>query len=198
MATMRPIEDPRRMNNLDQWEEMAMWQLRSIRWAMVLLLGLQTAELRAGGPFERTVSNEVLGLQWAAPGDTVRFRVTMSGGAPGALVTIYEQLGSSLSFHDRPSPLEPDFERYCIISALPVENLPGADASAPAENRVACSVMTDALGVATLTLEARVNRETLAPTSDATTRDVAAIEDASAAGVEAAAAAQIGLLVAPR
>jgi hypothetical protein len=165
---------------------------------MVLLLVLQTTELRAGGPFERTVSNEVVGLQWAGPGDTVRFRVTMSGGAPGTLVTIYEQLGSSLSFSDHPSPLEPDFERYCIISALPVENLPGADISAPAENRVACSVMTDALGVATLTLEARVNRETLTRTSDATTRDVVAIEDASTAGVEATAAAQVGLLVAPR
>jgi hypothetical protein len=80
MATMRPIEDPRRMNDLDQREGLAMWQLRSVRWALVLLLGLQTAELRAGGPFERTVSNEVIGLQWAAPGDTVRFRVTMSGG----------------------------------------------------------------------------------------------------------------------
>ena len=102
MATMRPIEDPRRMNDLDQREELGMWQLRSVRWAVVLLLGLQTAELRAGGPFERTVSNEVLGLQWAAPGDTVSFRVTMSGGTPGALVTIYEQLGSSLSFHEPP------------------------------------------------------------------------------------------------
>lgn len=171
-----------------------MRQLRSVRWAMVLLLSLQAAELRAGEPLVRTVSNEVLGLQWAAPGDTVRFRVTMSGGPAGALVTIYEQLGSSLSFSDSPSPLEPEFERYCIISALPVENLPGADTGAPAENRVACSVMTDALGVATLTLEARVNREPLTPTSDATTRDVAAIEDVSTAGVEAAAAAQVGLL----
>ena len=175
-----------------------MWQLRSIRWAMVLLLGLQSAELRAGEPFERAVSNEVVGLQWAAPGDTVRFRVTMSGGTPGSLVTIYEQLGSSLSFTNNSSPLEPDFERYCIISALPVENLPGADAGAPAENRVACSVITDAVGVATLTLEVRVNRETVVPTSDATTRDVAAIEDTSTTGVEAAAAAQIGLVVAPR
>ena len=127
-------------------EERVMWQLRSIRWVMVLLLGLQSAELRAGEPFD-AVSNEVVGLQWAAPGDTVRFRVTMSGGTPGALVTIYEQQGSSLSFTNNSSPLEPDFERYCIISALPVENLPGADAGAPAENRVACSVMTDAVGV---------------------------------------------------
>ena len=43
-----------------------------------------------------------------------------------------------------------------------------------------------------------MNRETVAPTSDATTRDVAAIEDTSTTGVEAAAAAQIGLVVAPR
>jgi hypothetical protein len=172
-----------------------MWKSR---WVLVLLLSLQAVELRAGEPFERTVSNEVLGLEWAARGDTVRFRVTMRGGPPGALVTIYEQLGSSLSFSDSPSPLEPEFERYCIISALPIENLPGADAGAPAENRVACSVMTDALGVATLTLEARVTRETLIPTSDATTRDVAVIEEGSAAGVGAAAAAQIGLLAAPR
>jgi hypothetical protein len=179
-------------------EGQVMWQFRSIRWVMVLLLGLQAVELRAGQPFERTVSTEVLGIPWAAPGDTVRFRVTMSGGTPGALVTIYEQLGSSLSFTGRPSPVEPDFERYCIISALPVGNLPGADAGAPAENRVACSVMTDELGVATLTLEAQVNREALTPTSDATTRDVAAIEDGSTEGVEAVAAAQIGLLVAPR
>src|SRR6185436_678091 len=127
---MATIETPCRVNDLDQREGLTMWQLRSVRWTMVLLLGFQTAELRAGGPFERTVSNEVLGLQWAAPGDTVRFRVTMSGGTPGALVTIYEQLGSSLSFNDRPSALEPDFEQYCIISALPVENLPGADTGA--------------------------------------------------------------------
>src|SRR4029453_18998473 len=166
-------------------EGQVMWQFRSIRWVMVLLLGLQTVELRDGQPFERTVWTEGLGIPWAAPGDTVRFRVTMSGGTPGALVTIYEQLGSRLSFPGSPWPVEPDFERFCIISALPVENLPGADAGARAENRVACSVMTDELGVATLTLEAQVNREVLTPTSDATTRDVAAIEDDSTEGVEA-------------
>ena len=58
--------------------------------------------------------------------------------------------------------------------------------------------MTLTKGVTTLTLEVRVNRETVAPTSDATTRNVAAIEDTSTTGVEAAAAAQIGLVVAPR
>src|SRR5262245_4630864 len=171
---------------------------RRILWIVVPLLVLEAAGLRAGPPSGRTVSNEVVGTEWAAPGDTVGFRVTVRGGAPDASLTIYEQLGSSLTFVRNPATIEPTFEQYCIISALPVRNLPGADPSAPAENRIACSVMTDGSGAATLTLDARVSRHVLAPTRDATTRDVAAVEDLSTDGVESAAAAQIGLVAAPR
>src|SRR5262249_4847590 len=160
-------------------------------WVVVPLLVLANAGLRDGQPSGWTVSNEVVGIGRAAPGDTVGFRVTVRGGAPSTSVTVYEQLGSRLTFVRGPSIVEPTFEQDCIISALPVRNLPGADPSAPAENRVACSIMTDGSGAATLTLDARVNRHVLAPTRDATTRDVAAVEDVSTDGVEAAAAAQV-------
>jgi hypothetical protein len=105
----------------------AMWRFRSVLWVMVLLLELRGVELRADEPFRRTLSNEVIGTEWAAPGDTVGFRVTSGGGVPGTLVTIYEQLGSNLSFVGSPPTTNPHFDRYCVISALPVKDLPGAD-----------------------------------------------------------------------
>ena len=175
-----------------------MCRFRSVLWVIVLLLELRGVELRADEPFRRTLSNEVIGTEWAAPGDTVGFRVTIGGGVPGMLVTIYEQLGSNLSFMGSPPTTHPHFDRYCVISALPVKNLPGADPGAPAENRIACSVMTDDAGMATLALDVQVNRDVLGPTSEATTRDVAAIEDLSTDGIGAVALAQVKLFVTPR
>jgi hypothetical protein len=153
-----------------------MWRFQSVLWVMAMLLELPGAALRADEPFRRTLSNEVIGTEWAAPGDTVGFRVTIGGGIPGTVVTVYEQLGSNLSFVGNSPTPPPSFERYCVISAMPVENLPGADPAAPAENRVACSVMTDDAGVATLTLDAQVKRQALGPTRDATTRAVASVQ----------------------
>ena len=73
-----------------------MGRFRRILWLGVALLVLGTGELRAGRSSPRSVSTEVVGSERAEPGETVAFRVTVSGGAPRASVTIYEQLGSSL------------------------------------------------------------------------------------------------------
>jgi hypothetical protein len=175
-----------------------MWRFLRILCVMAVLLGLPGVGLRADEAVHRTLSNEVIGTEWAAPGDTVGFRVTIDGGIPGTVVTVYEQIGSNLSFAGISPTTPPDFERYCVISALPAENLPGADPAAPAENRVACSVMTDDAGVATLTLSARVNRQALGPPGDATTRGVAAVRGLSTDAGATAASAQIQLLAVPR
>jgi hypothetical protein len=58
--------------------------------------------------------------------------------------------------------------------------------------------MTDDAGMATLALDVQVNRDVLGPTSNATTRDVAVIEDLSTNGIEALALAQVKLFVVPR
>jgi len=132
-----------------------------------------------------TVATEVIGPDQTTPGGAVTFRIDVRGATPGVTVTVYEQLGSNLSYvgdrHD------------CVISALPVENLPGADPGAPGENRMACMLVTDSQGSASLTLEARVSPRP-APGPDATRRSVAAMEDAATVGVGPVASAEIRLI----
>jgi hypothetical protein len=132
-----------------------------------------------------SLATEVIGSDETPPGGTVMFRIDVRGATPGTTVTVYEQLGSNLSYvGDR---------RDCIISALPVANLPGADPAAPGDNRMACMLLTDDQGYASLVLETRVSPRPL-PGPDATTRSVVALEDAATIGVGPVASAGIKLV----
>jgi hypothetical protein len=136
--------------------------------------------------FRGSLGTEVVGPDQARPGGTATFLIAVRGADPRATVTIYEQLGSNLSYvGDR---------RDCVISALPVVNLPGADPGAPGENRMACMLLTDDQGYASLILETRVSTRPTRPGPDSTTRSVVAIEDAATVGVGPVAFAEIKLI----
>ncbi len=169
------------------------WRCAGVLWVVALLSPLPSLHGEAEDTGPGRLTNEVIGASRAAPGETVRFRVTVSGGRPGVVVTIYEQLGSNLSLDVRPRP-RLDFSPPCIISALPVANLPGADSGAPAGNRVACPVVTDEQGGASLILEVQVVSSLVSPASEATTRSVAALIEGVRGRVGAAASAQIDLI----
>jgi hypothetical protein len=168
-----------------------MWALVRILWIIVLLLPWLRLEVHAEEGTAATLTNEVIGAARAEPGQTIRFRVRISGGVPGGAMTIYAQLGSNLFFVESLA-----FKETCLISPLPVENLPKADPKAPAENRLVCSVVPDPRGDASLILEVR--SRLVGPTSYATARNVVAIADPSTYGIGATAAAQVELNDEPR
>jgi hypothetical protein len=169
------------------------WRFGRVLWVVALLAPWPTLNGEAQEAVRERLSNEVIGASRAAPGETVRFRVTVSGGRPGAAVMIYEQLGSNLSPDVRPRP-RLDFTPPCVISALPVANLPGADPGAPAGNRVVCPVLTDEQGRTSLILEVQVVSPLVAPASEASTRSVAAIIEPLTGRVGQTASAQIELI----
>jgi hypothetical protein len=140
--------------------------------------------------FRGRLIQEVIAGSHAAPGETVQFRVTVSGGRPDAAVTIYEQLGSQLSLDVKPRPRR-DFTSSCVISALPVANLSGADPGAPARNRLACPVVTDRQGGATLVLDAQVASPLPDSASEATARSVVVVIEGSTGRIVETASAQI-------
>jgi len=162
---------------------------RGRRWSLVgvpILAGLLAGAPARGEEAPRgSLVTEVIGPGETTAGGTVMFRIDVRGATPGVTVTVYEQLGSNLTYvGDR---------RDCVISALPVTNLPGADPGAPGENRMACMLLTDDQGYASLVLETRVSdKPTRGP--DATTRSVAAIEDTETVGVGPVASAGIKLV----
>jgi hypothetical protein len=153
---------------------------------VALAVGLATVSPALGQEGTRgSLGTEVIGPAETTPGGTVMFRIDVRDAAPGVTVTVYEQLGSNLSYvgdsHD------------CIISALPVANLPGADPGAPGENRMACMLVTDDQGSASLILVTRV-RPRPTPGPGSTTRSVAALEDTATIGVGPVATADIKLV----
>ena len=155
-------------------------------WIPIVVGLVGGTPVRAEEAFHGSLGTAVIGPDETPPGGTVMFRIDVRGAAPGVTVTVYEQLGSNLSYvgdwHD------------CVISALPVTNLPGADPGAPGENRMACMLVTDDQGYATLILETRVSTRPARPAPDATTRSVAAIEDTVTIGVGPVASAEVKLV----
>ena len=161
-------------------------RLRRLLWVPIVMGLVSGTPARGQGAFRGLLGAEVVGPDQATPGGTAMFRIDVRGANPGVTVTIYEQLGSNLSFVGA--------RRDCVISALPVANLPGADPEAPGENRIACMLLTDNRGYASLILETRVSTRPTRPGSDATTRSVAAIEDVATIGVGPVASAEIKLV----
>jgi hypothetical protein len=157
---------------------------------MVCLSPLLGGPAEAGEPSRTQLVHQVLGSGRASPGgDTARLGVRISGATPGVPITIYEQLGSDLELLENP--------QSCVITVLPIENLPGADPAAPAENRVACAVTTDGQGNAMLILRAQVTTRSNAQAGDATTRSVVAIEGDTVVRIGPTASAQIEVLAEP-
>jgi hypothetical protein len=162
---------------------------RGRRWSLVgipiLVALLAGAPARGEEARQGSLVTEVIGPQETPPGGTVMFRIDVRGATPGVTITVYEQLGSNLTYVGG--------RQDCVISALPVENLPGADPGAPGENRMACMLLTDDQGYASLMLETRVSdKPTRGP--DVTTRSVAAIEDIATIGVGPVASAGVKLV----
>src|SRR5262249_2409281 len=66
---------------------------------MVGIVGLvAVSPARGQERFRGPLATEVIGADETTPGGIVMFRIDVRGATPGATVTVYEQLGSNLSY----------------------------------------------------------------------------------------------------